>query len=703
VKSTRWQGLLLAQSLSVVLIALSFVRIVGDAQSKGFRGVVLATVFGGSSIWGTTLVQNIALFSAALLFVHLLFGFACWLLARASAVAWPSKEVPLRQHVFIWFILMTIGLLAHNAATFPRSSLGSPYARTMMIPIAGVPLGAWIALAVLAGAAVTLGVVLRKHIGRIAAIPKKPVLAAVTVAVVATTVAIALPSSNARVAPHRQPNVILIGIDSLRRDIVAPETSPGITPNVETFLSKAVSFSNAYTPLARTFPSVTSILTGRSPHRTGAVVNLLPRDLIDEGDTLGRMLGRAGYRTVYGIDEVRFSNIDTSYGFDQAITPPIGASEFLLSLFADTPLSNLVVSTRLGKVLFPHIHANRGAALIYDPDRYLDRLDSEIEFRSPMFLHVHLTLSHWPYTWIDAPVPRTAMGEKTDPSARWPQYYLDAVHRADRQFGDFMAMLQRRGLLENAIVVLYSDHGESFGFDHESLAPVDAPAIVELGAKPRFGHGTSILAMDQYQCVLGVRGFGAARLPGEEQRTIDAPVMVHDIAPTLVDLLSAYAPVEPRSPFDGRSLAALLRGETSAPAAFEGRIRFSETEYDPANVIAANGQVSASAVASAIKVYRVDPVTDRLEIQRTRIPSLLRARQYAAFDADYLVAAMPTEAGFRYIVVGRSDGSIRRLDGGPGAADPKEIRALWNALHAEYAAVIGRVSPLALSQPAAVP
>jgi arylsulfatase A-like enzyme len=710
VNSRRWQGLLLAQSLAIILLGLSFVRIAGDAQSKGFRGAVLSTVFGGGSIWGTTLVQNLVLFSLALLFVHLLFGFLCWLIARGSAVAWPSKEVPPWQHVFIWFILMTIALLAHNAASFPRSSLGSPYAKAMMIELAGISLGIWIALAVLGAAVVTLGVAARKHLDRLAAFLKKPVFAAVAAGILAAVVAIALPSRHTRVMPHRQPNVILIGLDSLRRDVVAPDTSTGITPNVDAFLSRATSFSNVYTPLARTFPSVTSLITGRSPHRTGAVVNLLPRDLIDEGDTLGRMFGRAGYSTVYGIDEVRFSNIDTSYGFDQAITPPIGASEFLLSLFADTPLSNLLVSTSVGRVLFPHIHANRGAALIYDPDMYLERLDSEIDFASPMLLHVHLTLSHWPYTWIDAPVPRTAFGEKSEPSERWPQYYRDAVHRADRQFGDLMAMLERRGLLANAIVVLYSDHGESFGYDHESMAAVDASAIVELGAKPRYGHGTSVLASDQYHCVLGIRGYGAARLPASESRTIEAPVMLQDVAPTLVELVAAQAKVEPKSVFDGRSLAALLRGESEASKAFEGRIRFTETEYDPANVIAANGQVSASAVAKAIAVYRVDPLTDRLEIHRERIPGLLRARQYAALDASYLVAALPTEAGFRYIAVDRRDGTIRRVSGAPDAAAPMEIHALWRALHAEYGALLNApipapvsASPLTLSHHAAAP
>ena len=97
------------------------------------------------------------------------------------------------------------------------------------------------------------------------------------------------------------------------------------TPNMDAFLEGSVSFSNALTPLARTFPAWVSILSGRHPHSTGAFVNLLPRELIDAGPTLPDVLGQDGYQSVYAIDEVRFSNLDLSYGFDKMLAPPMGA------------------------------------------------------------------------------------------------------------------------------------------------------------------------------------------------------------------------------------------------------------------------------------------------------------------------------------------------------------------------------------------
>jgi hypothetical protein len=678
----RWQGLLQAELLSVILLALSYLRIVGDAQSKGYRGAVIDTVFGGGGIWGTTLARNVAFFVLALLLLYLLYGSIAWLLARASEIAWPSSQVPLWQHVLIWFIVMTIALLAHNAAVFPRSSMGSAYATTMMVPIAGIRLGSWIALAALAGAAVTIAVAARR---RLSTLPRftKPAAIVAAVAVLGTLVSAAIPATRGQVAGHGKPNIVLIGIDSLRRDMVSPDTSPGRTPNIAEFLSQSVSFSNAITPLARTFPSVTTLISGRAPHRTGAVVNLLPRDLIQEGDTLGKILHRAGYYTAYATDEVRFSNIDATYGYDTTVTPPIGASEFLLSLFADTPVSNLVINTAIGKFLFPHIHANRGAALIYDPDRFLARVDDEVDFSAPMLLHVHLTLSHWPYTWIDAPVPASALAGKTDTSRiRWPDYYLDAAQRTDRQFADLIALLEERGVLGNAIVVVYSDHGESFGYDSESLVPVDTSALVTLGARPKFGHGTSVFAPHQYHIVLGVRGFGASN--AFAPRTVDAPVGIQDVTPTLVDLLSAGTDAR----FDGLSLAGLLRNGAGAEETFASRIRFTETEYDPANLISPTGQISGSAVAVAATVYTVDPETDRIQIRRSRVEELLHARQYSAVGSEYLVAALPTPQGFQYVAVNRKSGTLTRIVGAPGSHDPAEVHTLWAALNSEFAGVL---------------
>ena len=149
------------------------------------------------------------------------------------------------------------------------------------------------------------------------------------------------------------------------------------------------------------------------------------------------------------MDEVRFANIDTSYGFQQTITPPIGATEFLIEMLVDTPLSNLVINTRLGAAgCFRTRMPNRAIAIAYDPDTFVERIDRELRPTRPLFFTVHLTLDHWPYTWAGSPP------KDKGKNAHWPPYYLVAANRVDQQMGDILEVLRKKGLLQNAIVVV---------------------------------------------------------------------------------------------------------------------------------------------------------------------------------------------------------------------------------------------------------
>jgi hypothetical protein len=696
---SRFAGLPLALALGAVLLVLSYARLYGDSQSAFFTGGVFTSLFAGP-IWGTALAENIALFLGGQLLLHLGFGVLCWALALVSFRLWPAKQTTVSHHVLLWFLAILFAVFASNAATTPHSALGEPYARTAQMEVAGLPLYLWIVLPVAAAAFLTLVLGLRRllldHVRA-----RLPVAAIAGVTAVATALALVLPEGRSEPVPGK-PNVILIGIDSLRTDIVYP-ASPERMPHLHEFLSGATKFNNAVTPLARTFPSVTSILTGRRPHSTGAVINLLPRDLVREGDTLPRMLSRAGYHPVYATDEVRFSNIDASYGFDTTVMPPIGASDFLLPFLGDTPLSNTVMNTWIGALLFPHVHANRGANITYDPDRFVHRMDTEIEYRQPMFMIAHLTLAHWPYTWRDSPrinaklsLSSTGPPKEIEPRKdAWPKYYLEVVKRADRQFGDVMAMLERKGVLNDAIVVVYSDHGETFGFKSEMMAPLDTSALASVGEVLRWGHGTSVLMPQQYRIVLAVRGYGRAQFGDGKARETDAPVATYDIAPTIADLLR----VQPKDTYQGLSLAPLLREEPGAASRLAGRIRFTETEFTPLNIATPTTTVSASALGMAAAFYRVDPETDRLELKRDMLHDMFQFRHYAAIGDNLLLAAIPgnAETGFRYLVLGVDGSNPRRLLTPPQKDSPAEVHELWKALHEEFGYILQKSSATTVS------
>ncbi len=684
IERTSRNNLLLALGLSVALLVLSYARIVGDSQTMVFRSEVLDTIFAGS-IWGTALMWNVVGFAAAMLVLHLGYGAFCWLVgtlsAKASNVPGVDPARAQRQHVVLWFAFLTLALLVHNSARFPNSSLGSPYRSIMTTQLGGVPLGSWIAGAIFlaATAAALHGIISRWRAGwRPYRNPRR--FAACSLAVVALAGASGWATSNHTRNDGGKPNLVLIGIDSLRSDVVGNHAPQDAAPHLRAFLQQSAWFTDAMTPLARTFPSMLSILTGRHPHKTGAYMNLPPRDAIHEGETLGRIFNRAGYRSIYAMDEVRFANIDTSYGFDQVISPPIGASEFLLSLIADTPLSNFAMNSLVGKLLFPHIHANRGAATTYDPDAFVARIDQEIDFDQPLFFTTHLTLSHWPYFWATA----QPKGPKT--SDLWPKYYLDVVRRVDQQFADLMRVLEQRGVLDNAIVVVYSDHGESFGKAIEALVPAGNSLITALAATPQWGHGSSVLSSHQFKVVLGMRGFGAAA-GTMAARQISAPVSVMDIAPTLTQLVGART----ETPFDGISLMPLIENPAAPPPQFTRRIRFTETEYTPVGVATASGKLSASGLTQAAELYLVDPVTDRVQVRRSLLEPMLGIRQFAAIGDELMLAALPYRKeglSHHFVVLSKSGGLPRLLSAAPDADAPEELQRLWTAMQTTFPGIV---------------
>jgi hypothetical protein len=163
----------------------------------------------------------------------------------------------------------------------------------------------------------------------------------------------------------------------------------------------------------------------------------------------------------------------------------------------------------------------------------------------PLFLCTHLTESHSPYV----------AGKPGDSDyAR----YLDSIAYLDNQLGHVLRVLETRCGQRWALFVS-ADHGESFG-QHETRE-----------------HGKTL-----YEELLRVPLL--AMSPHFPASTVDAPVGLVDLAPTLLDLFGADTPAT----FDGQSLAPFLAGGTALltrPLFAEGRLRRALMEPDGLKVI----------------------------------------------------------------------------------------------------------------------
>ena len=430
--------------------------------------------------------------------------------------------------------------------------------------------------------------------------------------------------------------------------------------------------------MPRTFGSWVSILTGRSPVSTGARNNLTPRDVLAANPTIADVLRTAGYHTVYSTDEVRFANIDESFGFDEVITPPISAADFILGTYNELPLTSVVINTRIGHVLFPFSYGNRGAAQVFEPNTYLERLNRELRFDRPTFLVVHLTAAHWPYYTAGTPF----IASKKSPTDR--PMYRSGLQTADRMFGQLVAMLRSKGAFDNAIVVTLSDHGEALMLPNDAIVKEGA-VMQDLRAPIKvlnMGHGQSVLSPTQYKILIGFHAFGVQPAFGHAARDIGVPTTTEDIAPTLLDLANiSAAPLKS----DGISLAPLLKMPQSIPVAeHDTRVRFTETDLTVIPDV--DGDVDELGTARAnSKFFGIDPATGRLQIRHRMLPLARAFKERAAFTRQHILAALPAGPyAHQYLLFDLESGSGRLLLARPGP-DIEQGAQLWDALHDHYA------------------
>jgi len=455
-----------------------------------------------------------------------------------------------------------------------------------------------------------------------------------------------LESARPRLITATQPNIILIGLDSLRPDFTGFFGDNKIqTPHIDEFLRSATTFNNAYAPLARTFPSWVSILTGQYPKHNGARINLDDPQFIFPRATLASRLQAAGYETIYATDEKRFSNITEKYGFDSLIGPSMGLDDFLLGGLSDFPLTNLLVNLPIGRHLFPFNYGNRAAAVTYEPNTFLHLAQLGLLQRQnkPLFLAIHFCISHWPYTWA-----RDGQPDNFSEAQR----YASSVEAVDQQLGELLQILKKDGLLEHSLVVLLSDHGTTVGL------PGDRSIDVKYyqGKKERlksistfkyengvasyntsYGQGTDVLSPKQNHVLLAFRGFGLPVVPHTESYRST----LLDITPTILDYLNMTAIQDS----DGLSLKASLFNKPVNISA--SRALFLESGYKISE-IETNDIFIDKVIKRSIGLYQVSPTDGLLSLKPQAERSVIESKQRAILLGDWLLANYPSTKRLKF-------------------------------------------------------
>ena len=304
-----------------------------------------------------------------------------------------------------------------------------------------------------------------------------------------------LPGLPCRAAAQPTLNVVLVTIDTLRPDHLGCYGYASIrTPTIDGLARAGVRFTQAYTPVPITLPAHTALLTGQYPLATGIhdfTGNKLPAQAI----TLAKILRDHGYTTAAFIGA---AVLDSRFGLNQGFDTYFDHFDF-------------------GHMEEVHLDAikRRGDQVVDEALKWLS-----LNPQRPFFVWIHLYDPHAPYN----PPELFASRYRARP-------YDGEIAFADAQLGRFFAALRQRGIFDDSLIALVSDHGESLG---------------EHGEKT---HGFFI-----YNSTLHVPMI--VRVPGVVPRAVPDEVSLVDVLPTLLQALKIPTP----SSVQGRSLLSLVMG-----------------------------------------------------------------------------------------------------------------------------------------------
>ena len=299
-------------------------------------------------------------------------------------------------------------------------------------------------------------------------------------------------------------NVVLVTIDTLRADRLSSYGSEQVsTPHMDRLAREGVRFSNAATAVPFTLPAHSSIMTGTYPPFHGVRENV-GYSLDESLPTLAEELSAAGWATAGFVSAfVLDSRWGIGRGFDHYRD--------------DFQLDPNKPSVNVGQV------QHEGPDTIEHALAWLDEPRD-----APFFLWVHLFEPHDPYT---PPEPYRS---------QYPDRPYDAeVAYTDSLVGLLREGLESRGVLDDSVFVLTSDHGEGLGQHGEGF------------------HGYFIYDSTVHVPLI-------LRLPSGdfEGRVVDEAVSHVDILPTVLSIAGRNVPVD----VQGIDLLPLILGREPAAA-----------------------------------------------------------------------------------------------------------------------------------------
>lgn len=362
------------------------------------------------------------------------------------------------------------------------------------------------------------------------------------------------------------PNVLLVIVDALRQDVLGCHGNTRVkTPAIDALAQSGVVFENAFVQAPFTWTSFGSLLTGKYPRRHG-LIKMAPGERMEPNVTLPYHFKTATKRdgTAMTGDDVLAASFHTGTlsegsgllrGFDMLFEATAGhdlvvlddpwsvfRAHLLLSIFrqkinqrfdsgivASAARSWLESSAEKRFVAMVHLYSTHTP---YDPPDEFRRMYCDPNYTGPVkaFYAQHREMiEDGDYTPTEADV------------AQIQNLYYAGVTQADRLIGELVGDLERAGVLDDTLVIVTSDHGESLGeqglWEHDHMVQTNLRVPLVMSWPRKLPANTRVQALiDQI-----------------------------DVFPTVSDLAELELPPAPgeRDRVDGVSLLPLIRGEVA--------------------------------------------------------------------------------------------------------------------------------------------
>jgi len=374
-------------------------------------------------------------------------------------------------------------------------------------------------------------------------------------------------------ASSSRPHILFLMDDQHRGDCTHADGNRAIrTPNIDRIGHEGARFRCAYSTTPTCTPARSALLTGLSPWNHGMLhmVAMAERHPL----TKPQALRDAGYYTM-GIGKMHFQPQRNQHGYHRVLLDESGRaqspefrSDYRAWFWSQAPHLD-PDATGIGWNDYPA-----------KPYALPERLhpthwtgESAVNFLNgynrpePFFLKVSFARPHSPYDppkrfmdrYADADLPAAKVGKWASKYAArsgpkddvWHgdlgaaqvrssrQGYYGSIEFVDEQIGRILEAMEKRGWLEQTLIVFTSDHGDMTGDHHLWRKSYAYEPSARIPMALRWPTGL---------------------VPAKRGQVLAQPVELRDILPTFLDAAGAPA----RARLDGQSMLSLLRGGTSS-------------------------------------------------------------------------------------------------------------------------------------------